>query len=324
VGDLSKSHNPERSHKDRRWVINGYLLVTIAIIVFSTIEVASQHVQREEKVSAFDLSLLRFGIGGLVLVISAFIRFGKGEMFRIIKTDGWRIALLGLIGTTALSLCYHRSLMLTSSMIGGAIFSINPAIVAMIFLVSRVEKPSWSKIVGVVLGIVCVYVTNKGARSHEPEFPDYFVGNIFMILAVLAWSFYFFLVRNYIKKYSALVVSSIAVISGSIGLIVTVPLIPLLSWGETLTFYKVLPPIGWILVFYLGIVTVGLGYLWLYMGLARTGISKGMMIFFIKPAIVALLAHFLQHQPLSPWIWLGIILASASIIIVGINDIRSR
>jgi len=318
VGNLSQSR------KDRRWIINGYLLVTIAIIVFSTIEVASQHVQREENVSAFDLSLLRFGIGGLVLIISAFIRFGKGEMFRIIKIDGWRIALLGLIGTTGLSLVYHRSLMLTSSMIGGAIFSINPAIVAMIFLISRVEKPNWSKILGVLLGIACVYVTNKGAKSHEPEFPNYLVGNIFMILAVLAWSFYFFLVRDYIKKYSALIVSSIAVVGGSIGLIVTVPLIPLLGWGDTLTFYKVLSPMGWVLVLYLGIVTVGLGYFWLYMGLARTGVSKGMMIFFIKPALVAILAHFLQNQPLSPWIWLGIVLASASIIIVGINDVKSR
>ena len=316
--------NLSQSRKDRRWIINGYLLVTIAIIVFSTIEVASQHVQREENVSAFDLSLLRFGIGGLVLIISAFIRFGKGEMFRIIKIDGWRIALLGLIGTTGLSLVYHRSLMLTSSMIGGAIFSINPAIVAMIFLISRVEKPNWSKILGVLLGIACVYVTNKGAKSHEPEFPNYLVGNIFMILAVLAWSFYFFLVRDYIKKYSALIVSSIAVVGGSIGLIVTVPLIPLLGWGDTLTFYKVLSPMGWVLVLYLGIVTVGLGYFWLYMGLARTGVSKGMMIFFIKPALVAILAHFLQNQPLSPWIWLGIVLASASIIIVGINDVKSR
>ncbi|HGE72775.1 TPA: DMT family transporter [Candidatus Poribacteria bacterium] len=316
--------NLSQSRKDRRWIINGYLLVTIAIIVFSTIEVVSQHVQREENVSVFDLSLLRFGIGGLVLIISAFIRFGKGEMFRIIKTDGWRIALLGLIGTTGLSLVYHRSLMLTSSMIGGAIFSINPAIVAMIFLISRVEKPNWSKILGVLLGIACVYVTNKGAKSHEPEFPNYFVGNIFMILAVLAWSFYFFLVRDYIKKYSALIVSSIAVVGGSIGLVVTVPLIPLLGWGDTLTFYKVLSPMGWVLVLYLGIVTVGLGYFWLYMGLARTGVSKGMMIFFIKPALVAILAHFLQNQPLSPWIWLGIVLASASIIIVGINDVRSR
>lgn len=314
--------NLSRSRKDRRWVINGYLLVTLAIIVFSTIEVASQHVQREENVSVFDLSLLRFGIGGLVLIISAFIRFGKDEMFRIIKTDGWRIALLGLIGTTGLSLAYHRSLMLTSSMIGGAIFSINPAIVAMIFLVSRVEKPSWSKILGIVLGIACVYVTNKGARSHEPEFPNYFVGNIFMVIAVLAWSFYFFFVRDYIKKYSALIVSSIAVVGGSIGLIITVPIIPLLGWGETLTFYKVLSSTGWILVLYLGVVTVGLGYFWLYMGLARTGVSKGMMLFFIKPALVAILAHFLQNQPLSPYIWLGIILASASIVIV--SNVKSN
>jgi len=245
-------------------------------------------------------------------------------MFRIVRKDGWRIALLGLIGTTALALCYHRSLMLTSSMIGGAIFSINPAVVALIFLVSRVEKLSWSKIIGIVLGVLCVYVTNKGAQSHEPEFPDYFTGNLFMIGAVLAWSFYFFLIRDYIKKYSPVVVSAIAIVGGALGLLVAVPLIPLLGWGKTLAFYKTLTPFGWGLVVYLGIVTVGLGYYGLYTGLAKIGVSKGMMIFFIKPAIVALLAHFLQHQPLSQWIWIGIALASASIVIVGMNGVRAR
>jgi drug/metabolite transporter (DMT)-like permease len=204
-------------------------------------------------------------------------------------------------------------------MIGGAIFSINPAIIAMLFLIAHIDKPKFSRILGVVLGIACVIITNKGAKSHEPEFPNYFVGNLFMIGAVLAWSFYFFLVRDYIKKYSALAVSSIAVIGGSIGLLVIIPFVPLLGWGETLTFYKVLTPFGWILVLYLAIVTVGLGYYWLYSGLARTGVSRGMMIFFIKPALVAILAYFLQHQPLSSWIWLGIILASISIITVGID-----
>lgn len=299
--------------------LGGFFLVTLAVVVFSTIEVTSQYVQREQGVSVFDLSLLRFGIGGIILGISAFIRIGKKEMLNIIKSDGWRIALLGLIGTTGLSLFYHRSLMLTSSMIGGAIFSINPAIVALIFLAFRVDKLSWSRLLGIILGVACVYITNKGAKSHEPLFPDYFAGNLFMIGAVLAWSLYFFLVRDYIKKYSALAVSSIAVIGGSIGLLITVPFIPLLGWGETLTFYKILTPFGWILVLYLAIVTVGLGYYWLYRGLAITGVSKGMMIFFIKPALVAFLAHFLQNQPLSPWIWIGIILASTSIIIVGID-----
>lgn len=310
--DLKKSHS--------QW--NGYLLVILAVIVFSTIEVASQYVQREEHVSAFDLSLLRFGIGGIFLIIAAFARVGKSEMLRIIKLDGWRIALLGLIGTTALALTYHRSLMLTSSMIGGAIFSINPAVVALIFLLLRVEKLSWSRVIGIILGIACVYITNKGARSHEPEFPDYLTGNLFMIGAVLSWSIYFFLIRDYLKKYSPVVVSAIAIVSGALGLVLTVPLIPLLGWGDTLSFYKTLTPFGWGLVIYLGVVTVGLGYYWLYTGLSITGVSKGMMIFFIKPALVALLAHFLQHQPLSKWIWIGIALASASIIIVGMNGVK--
>jgi len=40
--------------------------------------------------------------------------------------------------------------------------------------------------------------------------------------------------------------------------------------------------------------------------------------------LVALLAHFLQDQPLSMWIWIGIILAAASILVVGIAGKQKR
>ena len=52
--------------------------------------------------------------------------------------------------------------------------------------------------------------------------------------------------------------------------------------------------------------------------LSRTGVSNGMMVFFAKPALVALLAYFLKGQPLSMWVGLGIMLAAASILAVGI------
>jgi drug/metabolite transporter (DMT)-like permease len=171
-------------------------------------------------------------------------------------------------------------------------------------------------VTGVTLGIVCVLVTNVGAKAHEPEFPRYFLGNMFMVGAVLAWSFYFLLVRDYIRKYGGLIVSAIVVISGSFGLLLFAPFAPSLGWGKSLAFFGELTLNGWILALYLGIVSVGLGYYLLYTGLAKTGISNGMMVFFIKPGLVALLAHFLQGQPLSIWIGLGIALATASIFVV--------
>lgn len=308
----------DEAHGRRRFW--GYSLVSLAIVVFSTIEVASQYLQKDQGVSALDMSLLRFGIGGVVLALASCLKTGFGRYLEIAKNDGSKIALMGLIGTTALSLCYHRSLMLTSSMIGGAIFSINPAVVAGIFVITRVEKLRWSKVLGIVLGMACVIVTNIGAKAHEPQFPNYSLGNLLMILAVLSWSLYFFLIRDYLIRYGALIVSSIAVVSGSIGLILTMPILPSIGWGETLTFHEHLTPLGWVIVLYLGIVTVGLGYYWLYTGLAITGISNGMMLFFMKPIIVALLAHLLQGQELSMTIWFGVLLAASSVAIVGLRN----
>ncbi|MBD3184768.1 EamA family transporter [Candidatus Poribacteria bacterium] len=305
-------------------VYGGYVLVLLAIIVFSTIEVGSQHLQKEMGASALDVSLLRFSIGGIFLLITACIKLGRGYMIKIIKEDGLRLALLGLIGTTGVSLFFHRSLTLTSSMIAGAIFSINPAIVALVFIVFGVDKPNWKRILGVLLGIACVLVSNIGAQAHEPEFPNYFLGNIFMVIAVLCWSFYFFLVRKYIKKYGGFAISGIVVTCGSIALLLFAPFASRLGWGESLTFFSSLTLRGWLLALYLGAITTGLGYYWLYNGLAKTGVSNGMMVFFIKPALVALLAYFLQGQRLSVWILFGIVLAASSVLMVNSSINRKK
>ncbi len=297
---------------------SGYFLIFLAVVFFSTIEVGSQHLQKELGISALDVSLLRFVIGGIFLTTVACAKFGWRRLLEIVKEDGLRLSLLGILGATVVPLCFHRSLMLTSSMIGGAIFSINPAVIALIFVIFRVERLNLSRLAGIILGIACVLITNIGAQAHEPEFPRYLLGNMFMAGAVLAWSFYFLLVRNYIKKHGGLIVSAIAVVSGSIGLLLFAPFSSSLGWGKSLSFFGALTFSGWLLALYLGIITVGLGYYWLYTGLAKTGVANGMVIFFIKPALVALLAHFLQGQPLSVWIGIGIILAAASILVVGI------
>jgi len=302
---------------------SGYPMIFLAVALFSTIEVGSQHLLRELGLSALDVSILRFGIGGIFLTFAALAKIGRRNYCAIVRKDGLRLGLLGLLGATAVSLFFHRSLMLTSSMIGGAIFSINPAVVTLIFVIFRVDKLNWQRVVGIVLGISCVLVTNMGAQAHEPEFPRYFAGNMSMIGAVLAWSFYFLLVRDYLKKYSGLVVSSIMIMGGLIGLLLFAPFSSSLGLGESLAFFRTLTTFGWFLALYLGIVTVGLGYYLLYTGLAKTGVSSGMMVFFIKPALVALLAHFVQGQRLSIWIGLGIILATASILVVGIAERES-
>jgi len=297
---------------------SGYPIIFLAVVIFSTIEVGSQYLLRDLGLSALDMSILRFGIGGIFLTFAALSNVGIRKYLAIIRKDGLRLALLGLLGATAVSLCFHRSLMLTSSMIGGAIFSINPAFVTLIFVIFRVDRLNWQRIAGIILGIACILVTNIGAQAHEPEFPRYFAGNMFMIGAVLAWSFYFLLVREYLKKYNGLIVSSIMIMGGSMGFLLFAPFSSALGWGESLAFFRTLTTFGWILALYLGIVTVGLGYYFLYTGLAKTGISSGMMVFFIKPALVALLAHFVQGQQLSIWIGFGIILATSSILVVGI------
>jgi drug/metabolite transporter (DMT)-like permease len=307
--------------KNRTSVYSGYPIIFFAVVVFSTIEVGSQYLQRNMAVSALDVSILRFSIGGLFLLLAAIGKLGIRRFSLVLREDGLKLALLGLLGATCVSLFFHRSLMLTSSMIAGAIFSINPAIIALIFIAFRLDKPSWSRILGIILGISCVLISNIGAQAHEPEFPRYFLGNIFMVIAVLSWSVYFFLVRDYIKKHGGLVVSSIAVTGGSVGLFLFAPFAPSLGWGKSLSFIGSLTIQGWLIALYLGIVTVGLGYYWLYSGLTKTGVSSGMMIFFIKPVLVAMFAHFLQGQPLSMWIGLGIVLATASIFVVGIDKV---
>ena len=93
------------------------------------------------------------------------------------------------------------------------------------------------------------------------------------------------------------------------------------GWHE-MAEYK---PITWAWLLYLGIITVGIGYILYFEGLRRVPASRGVSLFYLKPILALLIAHTALGEPLSYNLLLASTMVASGILLVTLpreNDHR--
>ena len=84
------------------------------------------------------------------------------------------------------------------------------------------------------------------------------------------------------------------------------------GWGE-LAGYNVR---AWTWLLYLGLVTVGIGYILYFEGMRRVPASRGASLFYLKPVLALLFAHFALGEPISYTLLLASVLVASGILLV--------
>ena len=72
----------------------------------------------------------------------------------------------------------------------------------------------------------------------------------------------------------------------------------------------------WIILLYLGLITMGIGYISFYKGLAMMDASKGIMAFYFKPIIATFLSIIILHEIIHPSLYIGIVIELIAIFLV--------
>jgi drug/metabolite transporter (DMT)-like permease len=84
------------------------------------------------------------------------------------------------------------------------------------------------------------------------------------------------------------------------------------GWGELASYDA--GTWGWLL--YLGVVTVGLGYLLYFEGMRRVPASRGASLFYLKPVLAVLLAHYALGEPVTYALVLATVMVAAGVLLV--------
>ncbi len=251
------------------------------------------------------LAFLRFGQGGLVLLISLLIL--KPGLLHIKFGDLPYLALLGVVLFMIFPITFNVGLKYTEASRGALMLATLPLWSAWLARVAKSEHLTLRQVGGIILtlsGVVVVFA-ERGMTWHGDS--RAFLGDILMLLTAICGAIYGVLAQKMLKKYKAITVTTYAMLTGTCLLI---PAVWVEGFSGTLAKIDLQAAS---LILFLGICGGALGYfLWTF-ALAHLTPTQVAVYVNLNPMVAAILGAVLLAEKLTL-----VFLAGFAAVLVGV------
>lgn len=196
---------------------NKYLMANLMMLVtifFWGVSYVSIKITVAE-VPPVTMALIRFVIASVLLIIL----LKKYEPnAKIAKADIPRMIIAGCLGITLYFYFQNIGVKLTTVVNASLIVTVIPILAICLDILFFGAKLSIFKLVGIAIAILGMYlsVTANGQLDFNS---DNFIGNLFIVGAMLAWTFYTLVNKSLQNKYSGMCMTTYQTVIGTIGLI---------------------------------------------------------------------------------------------------------
>lgn len=273
---------------DRNFIGNGAAFIAAALFGASVVATRAA----VGSVPPLSLAFLRFGQGGLLLLLFLLIR--QPGRLRVKLSDVPHLALLGIILFTIFPITFNVGLKFTEASRGALMLSTMPLWSVWLARIARSESLTLRQLGGIVLTLVGVAVAlaERGLTWQGGVWA--LVGDLLMLLTAFCGASYGVLAQKMLRKYETLTVTTYAMLIG------TCLLIPAaLFEGLPQTFTKIdMRTAG--LILFLGICGGAIGYfLWTY---ALTYLTPTQVAVYVNlnPMVATILGTALLAEKLTP------------------------
>jgi drug/metabolite transporter (DMT)-like permease len=267
----------------------------LAIIFWGFSFIATKVVLRE--VHPFTLLTLRFGIGGLLLLLVQLQR-NRGFLKTFSSKDWVSIIFLAIVGISGHTLLQAYGLLYTSATNTGWIVAITPifiTIAARLFLGERITA---RRMIGILVGFCGIFlVISKGVFSLSIfRFGSTF-GDILALISAITWTAFTVGGKGLLSRFSPLAAITPIMI---VGCLITLPF-TWLKWEWDILFRLSLT--GWTGILFLGVFCSGLAYLFWYSALEKNDSGVVGIYLYLEPLVTLIGAYFLLKEEIQ-WITL--------------------
>ncbi len=222
------------------------------------------------------------------------------------KADRGRFALLGVLAVLINQGFFLYGLKFTTPTHAALLYGTTPVFVYLIAVGIAQERGSWLKLVGVLItfGGVVVVVTREGTLGFGGKT---WLGDLLILLAVIAWAFYTVLGKPMVRKYGAVHATAMAMITGTI-LYIPIGLMTLPGFDIGATTTR-----GWLSLFYIAIGTSVVAYTIWFWALGKLEATKVAVFNNLQPVMTALLSFWLMDERLGVQL-----IAGGALVILGV------
>jgi len=278
--------------EDGKKLSTGIIFILITALAFSTMEIVGKMISTE--FNPFQITFIRFLIGGLILLPLALMEKSKRSMTFGVKDYGFFI-LSGFLAITVSMTFFQLAIIYTKASIVAVIFSTNAIFtipLANMMLKEKIHSRMILSVIASVVGILLIF--NPFSVSADIK------GIVYAVIAAVTFSIYTVVNKTKIEKYGGLILNCFSFLIGDALLLIILLFykIPLFSGLNSSNIWEIL---------YLGIFVTGIGYLSYFEGIKRTSAITGSMVFFIKPALAPMLSLAILHEKITLNTGLGII-----------------
>jgi drug/metabolite transporter (DMT)-like permease len=183
-----------------------------------------------------------------------------------------------------------------------------PALVFVLLLLSKKERPVWTKITGILIAFAgsALIMFERGATLRS----EHTVGNILIFFAVIAWALFTMLGRPLVLKYGAVYVTAVNMIIG------TVIYLPLGFLMSDISQLALISNASWLRILYLAAIASVLNYILWYTALAKLETTKVAIFQNLQPIITTIMAIVLGRVVMTTTLGIGGVMAMAGVLLV--------
>ena len=252
------------------------------------------------------LGLLRFLIAGSGFLLLAKIR--GLELWPVAKAE-WRTYLwAGFLGVAVNQIAFLGGLALTLPSHAALLYALTPTMVLLLAWVRGQERPGPRKLGGLTLAFSGVAVLFSGKAGGALP-PHWILGDLMVLVAVVAWAGYTVLSRPLVQKHGAQLATTLSIL---FGLAIFAPLGLL---GLPRLTLALVPPMAWVGLVYLGVMTSVASYLLWFHALSMKEPSRVAIATNLQPVATAVLAWIFYGQGVTPAFAVGAVLVICGVVL---------
>ncbi len=216
------------------------------------------------------------------LIVLPIYRCWRPPNVKITRGDLFQFALLGLMGVTCNQMLFLHGISLAPVLDGALLYAFTPAMVLIAAVLWLGERLTWLKAGGAAIALCGVLIVLK-ARGLDVS-TEFLEGDLFILLAVVAWAGYTLLGKSVLRRHGTLTVITWAFGFGAASMV------PLTPWVLGGLDFAVPGWSGWCGVLYLSGMTSGIAFTLWYWALKRLEASRVAIFTNLQPFLTALLA----------------------------------
>ena len=277
-------------------------LLILVTLVWGNSFIAIKHIV--EYVTPLELVTVRFVPVALTFAVML-LPTRRRQVWQMIRTEGWRLALLGLIGAVLYNIFLGWGETRVTAGTAGLIIALNPAFTYVLSVIFLGERFTWRRVMGLAVAFGGVFVIIRWGSGRAVTLDD--MGYAFItMLAPACWAVYTVSGKALVERHPPLLVTGISMTFAGIfslafvrpSLLVQLPTLPASFWWSVL--FLALP------------CTVFAFAVW-FGALERTPAGRVAGFVYLVPMFAVTFSRWLLDEPITPALIIG-----AAILIGGV------